>query len=87
MDLGDHTMNMEISLIPFITYNWLLTKIPLVGTHIAGGTNDLLAAYFDVYGPIRNPKVLPKPITSLAEFVAKTLSIPINIIRPNTINP
>jgi hypothetical protein len=87
VSLGDHTMNMEISLIPFITYNWLLTKIPLVGSHIAGGTNDLLAAYFDVYGPIRNPKVLPKPITSLAEFVAKTLSIPINIIRPNTINP
>jgi hypothetical protein len=87
LSLGDRTMNMEISLIPFITYNWLLTKIPLVGTHIAGGTNDLVAAYFHVYGPIGNPKVLPKPITSVAEFVAKTLSIPINIIRPNTINP
>jgi hypothetical protein len=87
LNLGDRMMNMEISLIPFVTYHWLLTKIPIVGSHIAAGTNDLLGAYFDVYGPIGNPKVLPKPITSVAEFLARTLSIPINIIRPNTINP
>jgi len=87
LNLGKNTMNMELSLIPFDTYNWLLTKIPIVGSHIAGGTNDLLAAYFDVYGPMTNPRVIPKPITSVAAFVAKTLSIPINIIRPNTINP
>jgi hypothetical protein len=31
--------------------------------------------------------VVPKPITSVAEFVAKTLSIPINVIVPNTIKP
>jgi len=87
LNLGENTMNMEIGLIPFVTYNWLLTKIPLVGKNIAEGTDDLLAAYFHVYGPFANPKVIPKPITSVAEFLAKTLSLPINIIRPNTINP
>jgi len=48
-------------------------------------TNDLLAAYFDVYGPMTNPRVIPKPITSVAAFLTKTLGLPINIIRPHTI--
>jgi hypothetical protein len=87
LNLGDTTIDMELSVIPFQTYSWLLTKIPLVGTHIAGGAHDLLAAYFHVYGPIADPKVHPKPITSVAAFVAKTLSLPVNIIKPNTINP
>ena len=87
LNLGNQTMDMELSLIPFDTYNWLLTKIPLIGSHIAGGTNDLLAAYFHVYGPVTKPRIVPKPITSVAAFVAKTLSIPINVIRPHTINP
>jgi hypothetical protein len=87
INFGDDTLNTEVSVVPFQSYNWLLTKIPLVGSHIAGGTNDLVAAYFHVHGPITNPKVAPKPITSVAAFVAKMLSLPINIIRPNTIRP
>jgi hypothetical protein len=85
--LSDSTMDMEISLIPFDTVNWLVRKIPIIGTNLSSGSKGLVAAYFHVRGPISNPSVTPKPITSVAEFVAKTLSLPINIIRPNTINP
>jgi hypothetical protein len=85
--LSDSTVDMEISLIPFDTVNWLVRKIPIIGGNISSGSKGLVAAYFHVRGPINSPSVTPKPITSVAEFVAKTLSLPINIIRPNTINP
>lgn len=85
--LTDNTLNMEISMIPFDTVNWLVSHIPIIGGNLAGGSHGLVAAYFQVSGPIGNPSVTPKPITSVAEFVAKTLSLPINILAPNTIKP
>ncbi|MGH7933890.1 MAG: AsmA-like C-terminal domain-containing protein, partial [Candidatus Binataceae bacterium] len=84
---GDGTMDMRIALIPFNTVNWLVNKIPIIGENLASGSSGLLAAYFQVKGPVANPSVTPKPITSVAEFVAKTLSLPINIIAPDTIKP
>jgi len=85
--LHDATLNMSVSLVPFSTVNWLVNKIPLVGGNLASASSGLLAAYFHVYGPFANPAVVPMPITSVAEFVAKTLSLPINTIAPNTIKP
>jgi len=79
------TMDMRISLIPFNTVNWIVSKIPLMGGNIASGTSGLVAAYFQVQGPVKNPSVVPKPITSVTEFVIKTLSLPINILAPDTI--
>ncbi len=87
VNLSNNTMDMEISLIPFDTVNWLVRKIPIIGRNLSGGSSDLIAAYFQVRGPIGDPSVSPKPITSVAEFVAKTLSLPINLIAPNTIKP
>jgi len=34
---------------------------------------------------VRDPSVTPAPVTSIAEIIKKTLGLPINIIRPNTI--
>lgn len=87
VNVDDSTMDMEISLIPFDTVNWLVRKIPIIGRNLSGSSQDLIAAYFQVSGPISDPSVSPKPITSVAEFVAKTLSLPINLIAPNTIKP
>jgi hypothetical protein len=85
--LHDATVNMSVGLVPFSTVNWLVKKIPLIGGNLASASSGLLAAYFHVYGPFANPSVVPMPITSVAEFVAKTLSLPINTIAPNTIRP
>jgi hypothetical protein len=78
-------MNMEIGLVPFNTANWIVSKIPIVGENLSGGSSGLVAAYFRVRGPVRNPTVIPMPITSVKEFVIKMLGLPINIIAPNTI--
>jgi hypothetical protein len=85
--LDDAALNMSVSLVPFSTVNWLVNKIPLIGGNLASASRGLLAAYFHVYGPFSNPAVVPMPITSVAEFVAKTLSLPINAVAPNTIKP
>ncbi|HKV56349.1 MAG TPA: AsmA-like C-terminal region-containing protein [Candidatus Binataceae bacterium] len=85
LSFADNTMNMEIDLIPFRTANWIVNKIPIIGSHLAGGSKGWVGAYFHVYGPFSNPGIVPKPITTVTEFVIKTLTLPINIIAPNTI--
>ncbi len=87
IDAGGDVMNMHVALIPFDSFNWLVGHIPFIGRNLAAGSKGLVAAYFHVYGPINNPTVVPQPITSVAEFIAKTLSLPINLIAPNTIKP
>lgn len=78
-------LDMQVGMYPFDTVDWVLNKIPLIGERIGAGTGKLVAAYFQVTGPVGDPSITPKPITSVAEFVKRTLGMPINIIRPNTI--
>ena len=83
--VGDGQLDMELGLFPFNTANWIVHQIPLVGANLADGSKGLVAAYFHLHGPFRNPAVTPKPITSVTQFVKKMLGLPINIIVPNTI--
>ncbi len=85
VNLARATIAMKIGMLPFNTVTWLISNIPLVGQHVAGGTKNLLAAYFNVSGPIADPSVTPAPITSVEELVKKTLGLPLNIIRPDTV--
>jgi len=85
VDIGNSTMNMEIAMLALQTVNWLINNIPIIGKHLSGGTEHLVGAYFQVHGRIDNPAIRPKPLTSVAEFVLKTLALPINIIAPDTI--
>ena len=85
VQFGAGTLDMEVGMFPFDTVDWVLNHIPVIGERIGAGTGKLVAAYFHVKGPVSDPSILPKPITSVAEFLKKTLGVPINIIRPNTI--
>jgi hypothetical protein len=85
IQFGTGTLDMDVGVFPFDTVDWVLNHIPLIGDRLGSGTGKLVAAYFHVKGPVSDPSILPKPITSVAEFVKKTLGVPINIIRPNTI--
>jgi len=83
--LADGSVDMQVGMFPFDTVDWFLNKIPIIGERVGAGTGKLVAAYFQVEGPLGDASITPKPITSVAEFVMKTLGMPINIIRPNTI--
>jgi hypothetical protein len=85
VNLDKSTLDMKVGMIPFNTVTWLLGGIPLVGKNVAGGTKSIISAYFNVYGPITDPHVTPAPITSVAELLKKTLGLPINLIKPDTI--
>jgi hypothetical protein len=85
VQFGAGTLDMDVGVFPFDTVDWVLNHIPLIGDRLGAGTGKLVAAYFHVKGPVSDPSIVPKPITSVAEFVKKTLGMPINIIRPNTI--
>jgi uncharacterized protein YhdP len=85
LNLDQATLDMKIGLIPFNTVNWALSAIPIVGKNVAGGTKSIISAYFNVRGPIADPSVTPAPITSVAELLKKTIGLPVNIIRPDTI--
>lgn len=85
LGVGQSTMDMQVAMFPFQTVNWLVNKIPIVGQNISKNSGGILAAYFRVHGPMKNPSVRPAPITSLTELIKKTLGLPLNIIRPQTI--
>jgi hypothetical protein len=85
VQFGADRLDMEVGMFPFDTVDWVLNHIPLIGERIGAGTGKLVAAYFQVRGPLNDPSITPKPITSVAQFIKKTLGMPINLIRPNTI--
>jgi uncharacterized protein YhdP len=85
VDVTKDSLDMELGLLPFQTVDWLINKVPLIGKEISQGSARILAAYFRVRGPIKDPRVSPEPITSAAEIVKKTLAMPLNILRPNTV--
>jgi hypothetical protein len=85
IDFANDTMDMEIDLLALQTVNWLINNIPLIGKNLGGATKHLVGAYFQVRGPTDHPTIRPKPLTSVANFVLRTVTLPINIIAPNTV--
>jgi hypothetical protein len=85
LNLAKSTMDMQLGLRPFSTVEKVVTAIPLLGRGLADDKSSILAAYFHARGPIRDPSVTVAPVTSIAEIIKRTLGLPINIIRPNTI--
>ncbi|MGO9607371.1 MAG: AsmA-like C-terminal domain-containing protein [Candidatus Binataceae bacterium] len=85
ISFAQSTLDMRLAAFPLTSFNWLVSKIPIIGDNVAGGTGNIVAAYFHAHGPISDPSVSPMPITSVTEIVKKFLGMPINIIRPNTI--
>ncbi len=79
MRLGDGNVDMQVGMVPFKTVNWLVAKVPLIGGGLSA--DHFVAAYFHVTGPLSNPRVVPKPITSMAYFLTNVIKLPINIIK------
>jgi len=84
-DVGKKTLDMHFGLYPFSTMDKVLNFIPIIGKNLAPPDKGLFGAYFHVYGPAADPTIVPSPIKSVGEILKKTLGLPINIFRPNTI--
>ncbi|HLK85762.1 MAG TPA: AsmA-like C-terminal region-containing protein [Candidatus Binataceae bacterium] len=77
--LPDGDVDMMVGMVPFKTVNWLMAKVPLIGSGLS--SDHLVAAYFHVTGPLSNPHVVPKPITSVEFFLTNVLKVPLNILN------
>ena len=85
IDVGEGSLAMEVGMLPFQTVSWLVRIIPLIGKGLSQSSGQLLAAYFRVKGPFSNPRITPEPLTSAAEIVKKTLTLPLNLLLPNSV--
>jgi hypothetical protein len=85
LNFVDNAMDIKVAAFPLSTFNWVLSKIPLIGDNVAGSAGTVVAAYFHAYGPVSDPTVRPMPITSVAEIIKKFLFLPVNVIKPNTV--
>jgi len=77
--LPDGNVDMMVGMVPFKTVNWLVGKVPIIGSGLS--SDHLVAAYFHVSGPLSNPWVVPKPITSVEFFLTNVLKVPMNILK------
>jgi hypothetical protein len=85
LNLAESSMDMQLAAFPLSTFNWMLSLIPIIGTNMADSAGTVVAAYVHAHGPISDPSVTPMPIASVAEIIKKMLFLPINVIRPNTV--
>lgn len=85
VNIARSTLDLQLGVRPFSTVERVVKEIPLLGRGIATNQSGILAAYFRIRGPMRDPAVTPAPVTSIAEIIKKTLGLPLNIIRPGTV--
>jgi hypothetical protein len=85
LNLAQSSMDMTLAAFPLSTFNWALSKIPIIGNNVADSAGTVVAAYLNAHGPVSDPSVTPMPITSVTEMIKKMLFLPINLIRPNTV--
>lgn len=85
IDLTSDSLDLQVGMRPFQLLDTVFSKIPLIGTRLAQSQSGIVAAYFHVTGPVADPKVIPAPITSISKLLIRTLAIPINLIRPDTV--
>jgi hypothetical protein len=85
VNVGQSALKMSVGMRPFQLFDTVFNKIPLIGSRLAQSQAGIVAAYFNVDGPIADPRVLPAPIMSISHMLIKTLAIPINLLLPETI--
>ncbi|HEY2662766.1 MAG TPA: AsmA-like C-terminal region-containing protein [Candidatus Binataceae bacterium] len=85
VNVGRKTLDIHVGMYPFSTMDKVIGFIPIIGKLLAPPETGLFGAYFRVYGPVANPTIVPSPIRSVSEILKRTLGLPINIFRPDTI--
>lgn len=72
LDRGKKTTDIAGTIIPMTEVNSILSKIPLVGNILGGGTG-LIAATYSMKGPSGNPNVSVNPLSVLAPGILRRI--------------
>ena len=97
-DIPGDRYNMVMVVTPFGSYESILQSIPLFGKLFAGEREGFTTAFFEVTGPLTDPKVTWQPIKSVGsgmtglaqlafDFMKNVLMFPKEVISPSNKAP
>ncbi|MBI5468436.1 MAG: AsmA-like C-terminal domain-containing protein [Deltaproteobacteria bacterium] len=75
-----------LAMSPFVTIDKIVSEIPLAGWIIAGKDQSVVSMYFGIDGELKDPLILPKPITMIEKGVfgifQRILETPERLLMP-----
>ncbi|MGQ0526886.1 MAG: YhdP family protein [Alphaproteobacteria bacterium] len=72
-DLATDTIDVEGTIVPLSEVNKIISKIPLVGDILTGGSSSVFAATYTIRGPSENPDVMVNPLAVLAPGILRRI--------------
>ena len=72
-DRGAHYTDIEGTVVPLSDVNRIISKIPLVGDILTGGSGSVFAATYKIKGDPENPKTSVNPLSVLAPGILRQI--------------
>ena len=69
INVPEKNIDAVLALSPFVTIDKIVSEIPLAGWIITGKDKSVLSMYFGIDGELKDPLILPKPITMVEKGV------------------
>ncbi len=86
ISLPERSIDSDIAVKPFVTLDYILSRIPIAGWIIEGKEKSTLTMYFEVKGPVKDPDVTPLTVTGVGKgilgMLQRLIEAPIKIIKP-----
>jgi len=86
IDIPRMTIDATMGLHPFVTIDKIVSSIPLAGWIIGGKEKSTVNMYYDIKGPLKDPKVDPVPVESVGKKILgifqRILEMPADVIEP-----
>jgi hypothetical protein len=86
INVPEKKIDAVLALSPFVTIDKIVSEIPLAGWIITGKDQSVVSMYFGIDGELKDPLILPKPITMLEKGVLgifqRILETPERLLMP-----
>ncbi len=87
LSVPEKSIDSVIAVKPFVTIDYILSQIPLVGWIIQGKEKSTLSMYFEVTGPLKDTDVMPVTVTGVGKgilgILQRLIEAPVKIIKPD----
>ena len=80
-DITRNNTNMVMAVSPLGSYEEFLKELPIFGKLFIGDRRDLVTAFYEVKGPLEDPKVTPLPLKSVTSGVGAFAHMTLDIMK------
>ena len=80
-DIPNNSTNMVMAVSPLGSYEEFLQRLPVFGKLFVGDGQELVTAFYEVKGPLEDPKVRMLPIRSVTSGVSAIALLPLDIMK------